>query len=222
MAAEMTMDDLRQFRLRRAEQVVAGASTFEAAAGAAGVVLPILGLLGVAPIWMMGTTCIVLGAGLFLEGAALLSERSSLRATEIGAGGAAAQLVGGATGLVLGIIAMATQPHVGLLAISVLALGLGTLMAAGTTARASEIGYDERELEERTRRTTGEVTRGSARGEVFGGLAAVALGILALALISSAPLASMTLVLVAGLGLGSAVFLAGSSLGARMMALLRR
>jgi hypothetical protein len=216
MAGSMTMNDLREYRLRRAERVVAGTSTLEAAAGAAGVVLPILGLLGVAPIWMMGITSIVLGTGLFVEGAALLTERSSLRTTEMGTAGAAAQLVGGAVGLVLGIIGMVTSPHVGLLAVSILALGLGTSMAAGATERASDIGGRDESGQ------TARATRGSARAEGFAGLAAIGLGILALALLSTSPLASMTLVLVAGLGLGSSVFLAGSSLVARMAAMLRQ
>ncbi len=218
MAGESTLSDVQAGRIRRAERTVASTSTLEGIAGAAGVILPILGLVGVAPVWMVGISLIVVGGGLLLEGGALIAGYGALTGSESGTigrpatGSASAQLLGGAAAVTLGIIALAANASISLFAVAVLALGGATLLGAGATARMSGLSLSTRD--ERFQRAVSESIRASAAAEVLTGAGAVVLAIIVLA--GVAPATQVTLLLVAILAVGASVFLAGSSLGARM------
>lgn len=228
---ERTGPEVRAGALGRVDRMVAGASTLEAVAGAAGVILPILGLVGVLPVWMAGIAVIVIAGGLLLEGAGLLTQYGTLLATSregvLGvapemAGGVAVQVLGGAAGLVLGIVALRSGMPVTLLSIAILVLGGSMLLGAGSTARLSALQYRLHGGEtEVGRRAADEAVRSASSAEIFTGLGALVLGVVALTAVATVA-TGLTLVLAACLALGSSVFLAGTSLGARMVAILRQ
>ncbi len=224
---ERTGAEVRTGAVGRADRMAAGASTLEAVAGAGGVVLPILGLVGVLPLWMAGIAVIVIAGGLLVEGAGLLTQygallastrESSGRGTPEMAGGVAVQVMGGAAGLVLGIVALRSGMPVTLLSIAILVLGGAMLLGAGATARLSALQYSFHGGSELGRKAADEAVRAASGAEVFTGLGVLILGVVALSVGATA----LTLVLAACLALGSAVFLAGTSLGARMVAILKQ
>lgn len=213
-------------RQEKVERVVAGASTAEALAGAAGVVLPILGLVGVLPFWMAGIAVIVVGGGLLLEGASLVTEYSALLSSQSGErpamlGSLSVQALGGGAGLVLGIISLSSAAPLPLLGAAIIALGGAMLLGAGATARSWAVEYMSRGTTGAGNKVVEEVARASAGAEAFTGLGAVVLGIIALAGVGT-PAITLILVLAGALALGSAELLGGTSLGARMVSLLTR
>jgi len=230
--ATITGGEVTGGRLERADRMAVGTSTAEAIAGAAGVVLPILGLVGVLPFWMAGIGVIVIGGGLLLEGAGLITHYSALlsesrRSGMEGAlpgigGGVTVQVLGGAAALVLGIISLRSAAPLALLGAAILSLGAAMLLGAGATARTWALEFTGRGGATGTeQKVAEEAARSSAGAEVFSGLAAVVLGILAVAGVGT-PATALVLVLAAALALGSSVLLEGTSLGARMVSLLTR
>jgi hypothetical protein len=209
------------------EKAVAGSSVAELIAGAAGIVLPILGLVGVLPMTLAAIAFIAIGAGMLLQGGALSAQSRSLlgiaaqgrtESAEL-IGGMSAEVLGGAAVTALGILALLRIAPETLLAISSIVAGGGILMAAGTTTRLGAARFGGSNLDATKRHVLQESIRAAAGAEVLAGLAGIVLGILVLAHVGTAP-EQRTLALVSALTLGGTLFLNGTTMGARMTALL--
>jgi hypothetical protein len=182
-------------------------TTAEAFAGAAAIVLAIVGLSGVLPVTLGAIAAIVLGAGLFFEGVAIAAKwRSLFTQTNDGAveaevgGGLSAEFYGGTAGVVLGILALIGIVSSVLLPVAAIVFGSAMLFGAGASARMAEGNGN------------GGLGLIGASGQVMVGLAGVVLGIVALAGGSS-----MVLTLVAFLTIGAGAFLSGGALAGRML-----
>jgi hypothetical protein len=205
---------------------VSGASSLGEALGAVGViVLAILGLAGVMPGAMMTIGTILLGAAILMQAGAIGARYQRLLQDATGAegrtihaevtGGLSADSVAGIAGIVLGILALLGVAPVPLCAIAQIGYGCAMLLGSAVVARFRSV-TSESGISDTTRRFLDEALGFSAGTEVLLGVAAVVLGILALLGISP-----VTLVLAGLLALGFGALVGGSTLGARMLGVLR-
>lgn len=217
------IDPMENREPRRADEplkVVAGGSIVQAICAAAAVVLAILGLGGLMPPTMIAIASILIGAAFLSQGGTLAARYSRLmhevaseRAAhaELG-GGVSAEFIGGATGVVLGVLALIGVAPLVLGPISVIVLGGTLLVGSGIHASLSGLGTAGREHD------VGREALMAATGtNVLVGLGAAVLGILALVGIDA-----VTLPLVAFLVLGASVLLSGAVVGGRLIGLARR
>ena len=209
---------------KQSAKVVAGGSITEAIAGLAAVALAIIALAGVLPGYLAAIATIAVGVALLAQGGAVAARWSKLVAetpgyewdpqTEVGSG-MTAEILGGASGIVLGILALiGVAPHI-LIPVALLAFGGAMLVGTGATAdlgRMRSAGTSPR-LERATR----EMTVAASGTQMLIGIAAVVLGILAL--IGVDPL---TLSLVGLLAIGASILFSGSAVSSRMLSILRR
>jgi hypothetical protein len=219
---------LRPNEEERAAEVIAGGSVAEAIGGIATVVLAIVGLAGAIPVYMAAIGAIVLGAALLLEGFAVAARFSALLAETAGmrlsnrqlGGGMSAEFLGGAAGIMLGILSLIGVVPGVLLSVAAIVFGGVLLLGIGASSRLNALVIDrtwtgqEREL---SRRMAGEMVAASNGAQALVGLAGIILGILALVGIYP-----ITLVLVAYLCAGAAVVLSGAALSSRMMTIMHR
>jgi hypothetical protein len=215
------METVAVHQERRMEATLGSGSTVEAVGGLAAIVLAILGLVGVAPHYMLTIATIALGAGLLFEGGAIAAEYSRLLA-ETGAGrltrselraGLSAESLAGIAGIVLGILALIGIAPETLMAIAAIVLGAGTLMGSGALARLNHVRIESTPEHEHAKLAAYESMRVAAGSQVLVGFSAIVLGILALIGIAAA-----TLDLVAMLALGAALLLSGTAVTARVIA----
>lgn len=216
-------------QVHQSEKVIAGTSLLEVIAGAGAVVLPILALVGVYPLFLAAIAFIAIGAGLMSQGGGLSAQsRSVVPGARAGnpeavaaVGGMSAEILGGAAVVALGILALVRVAPVTMLACAAIVGGGAMVLAAGTTSRLASYRYGAaRELDQTQRDILRESVNAAASSDVLAGLGGIVLGILVLANVGSAPVL-VTLSVVAALALGSALFLNGTTIGARMTALLR-
>jgi hypothetical protein len=191
-------------------------SVGEAVAGAAGLVLAILGLLGILPLTLDAIAGIALGVALLLGGAALAARYSRAipptalpRARHDISGALGLQAIAGIAAVVLGVLALLGLSSLELLAVTVIVLGAALLAVGGGMAR---LGRSARWLRGDAGRS-GEVDSASvaAGWEALIGVAAVVLGILALT--GRSPL---MLTLIAMLCVGAALLVTGSLVASRL------
>lgn len=191
-------------------------SVGEAVAGAAGLVLAILGLLGILPLTLDAIAGIALGVALLLGGAALAARYSRAipptalpRARHDISGALGLQAIAGIAAVVLGVLALLGVSSLELLAVTVIVLGAALLAVGGGMAR---LGRSARWLRGDPGRS-GEVDSASvaAGWEALIGVAAVVLGILALT--GRSPL---MLTLIAMLSVGAALLVTGSLVASRL------
>jgi hypothetical protein len=176
------------------------------------VVLAILGLIGVAPELVLSIATMAVGMALLMNGAAIAGEYSRILEESPGETGARSTASGvgmesfaGLAGAVLGLLALLQVDPMQLLSVASIVLGAGLVMASGAVTRLERLST-QRGFEGMHRMRV--TVTGS---EVFVGLGAVALGILALT-----RLQPTVLTLVAMLALGTATLFGGSSLATRM------
>jgi hypothetical protein len=202
-------------------EFVSGGTEIEAIAGIGVVVLAILGLAGILPLYMTAIATIVAGAALLFGGGAVASRFDYLRRhaadeakfAEL-SGGVSVEFVGGAAGVVLGILALIGMVPATLLPVAAIVFGGSLLIGTSATSRLNHfptIGETQTQGDYWAR----EATAGATGAQLLIGLAAIALGILALVGFSW-----MTLTLVALLCVGSATFFTGTSLTSRLQAVL--
>src|SRR5262249_24518809 len=169
----------------RAPSAVAGGSLAEGLGGAAAVILAIIGLAGLLPRYMAAIATITIGVAFLAQGGAIASRWSAIRETvgrfehataEFGAG-MSAELLGGAAGIVLGILALIGLVPNLLLPVALLVFG-GTLLLS--SASEYEIGGGAGVTDTRWGTITREVAAGAAGTNLLVGIAAVVLGIIAL------------------------------------------
>lgn len=192
-------------------EVMLGGSTTEALAGGGAAVLAILALLGVLPLVLGSIATIAVGAALMIEGGSIAARWNRL---EEGAhyatagGGLTVEMLGGAAGVVLGILSLIGIASGILLPIAVLIMGGALLIGAGPAEQIEMLVHHETPGGEHLHQAV-NATQGA---RVLVGLGAGTLGVLVLAGVG----VPVVLTLVALLALGAAEFLFGSALGARM------
>jgi hypothetical protein len=189
--------------------VIAGASTFEALAGAGAVFLGVLILIGVLPVILTAIATITIGAGLFVLGTGMASQYARLVDDETGGqqvesvGGMGVHVLGGAGGIALGILALVGIAPRTLIAVALIVLGATMALGAGAVWRLRDLRLH------RARGSLGPrvATEATAGAEVLLGLSSAVLG---------------TLVGVAVLALGGTLLLGGSAIGAVLVARSRQ
>ncbi|WP_437943480.1 hypothetical protein WMF27_41430 [Sorangium sp. So ce281] len=201
-----------------------GGSLAEVLCGAATIVLAIIGLTGIIPGELASIATIVFGAALIAHGGAIASRFGALtRATppvewdtrgELG-GGLGAELVCGAAGVVLGILALLGLAPMTLTSIAVIVFGGALLLGGGATADLGAL--DTHGAHQHLAYVARQASMAAAGLQSLVGAAAVVLGILALVGIYP-----MVLTFVALLELGAAVVVSGTAVSGRAAAALRR
>lgn len=191
----------------------------DAIGGIATIVLAILALSGIHPDILLAVTVIVFGAALLIQGGTMLSEYAQIyfpsgtataSAEQFGGGSISAVFLVGAAGLVLGVLALIGIEPTVLTAIAVIAFGCALVLSSNSVRHLYMLQTaTSRALATRSggEVLAGEMASGSAGVQVLAGLAAIVLGILALA--GNYP---ATLMLAALIVLGATVVLTGSAL----------
>jgi hypothetical protein len=208
---------------RTTAKVLAGGSLTEALAGLAAAALAIIALAGVLPGYLAAIATIAVGVALLAQGGAVATRWSRIVAetpgyewdpkTELGSG-MTGEILGGAAGIVLGILALiGVAPQI-LIPVALLVFGGAMLVGTGT---AVDLGTMRTPVDPRVDRSTREIAVAASGTQMLIGIAAIVLGILAL--IGIDPL---TLSLVGLLAAGASILFSGSAVSARVLTLLRR
>lgn len=202
------------------ERMVIGGSSSETLAGAAALVLAIVGLAHIQPLFMIAITPIALGAALIFDGAVVGREYSRILArsgngtiqnVEMG-GGISSQIGGGIAAMVLGVLALVNLHPTILTPIAAIVLGATMVFSSGVNARLNALKIETSNDHVMARRVAQEALTTATGSEVLVGTGAIVLGIVAL--VGFAP---VTLTLVAMLALGSAILLSGSAVIGKML-----
>ena len=198
----------------------------DAIGGIAAGVLAIIGMTGFDPEGMASIATIVLGGAFLVQTGAILSEYthtlrqlgivSSASNPFIGAEGLTAMFLVGAGGIVLGVLALLGIASVALTAIALIAYGSALVLSGSSVRQLYVVRGEFLGGRTGTELLTGQIAAGSAGIQLISGLAAVVLGILAVAGHSSRILA-----LAALLVLGVTVLLSGGALSSLVLSFMR-
>lgn len=215
-----TITEMSQTYSRKAIKTTIAGSSIEAVGGAAAVVLAILGLVHVAPDFMLPISAIVIGvalltqASLFAAGASVFIAREGMGRREKleFEGGFGAEALAGCAAIVLGILSLAGSHEAVLMAVAAIVLGAGLVLESGATSRVNVL--DDARENPAAHRAARRTVAGTEGAQVLVGVAAIVLGILAL--IGFVPI---VLNLVALLAIGVSVLLSGGAVGGKMAVL---
>jgi hypothetical protein len=194
---------------------VLGGSLSEGLAGAGAVAVAIIALASGSSATLMSIATILVGAALVFEGAAisarfndLMHETSDggLSAVEFGAG-TTAQVVGGMAVVTLGILALLGLSPTELVAVAAIVAGGAVLLGSGTTSRMNALRIDRSKDSAEAQGLAHAAVSSAAGTQLFLGVGAIALGILAVLNISPSLLS-----IIAMLATGFAVLMSGSAL----------
>ncbi len=203
-------------------------SVGEALGGVAAVVLSILGLAGLFPVPLLSVAVIALGAALITEGWGLGTRIASLQervprtpenyeeryeAAEFGVS-MSVEMVGGVTGIVLGVLALlGIQPMI-LLPAAAVVYGAAMIFGSGVMSRVDALmtGPLENRIAEAVSR---EAILAATGAEIFVGLGSVLLGIVGLV-----GTWTLQVTLVATLITGAAIMFGGSAISAHFRGVL--
>ncbi len=202
----------------------------DAAGGIATIVLAIVGLTGAATGSMVAIATIVFGAALLIQGGTTLSEYASIifpagateaTAGQFGGGSLSAVFLAGAAGIVLGILALLGVDAPVLTSAAIIAFGVAFVLSSNSIGRLHQLKHTSLTSVGGSPVSGAEILAnemafGSATMQALAGLAAVVLGIIALA-----GGRSEVLSLVALLALGGALILTGSTLSATVLGFMR-
>lgn len=196
----------------------------DALGGIATIVLAIIALAGVKPEILVAIATVVFGAALLIQGGAMLTEFALIETApdgEAGAGGGglSALFLVGFAGIVLGVLALLGVQAPVLTAVAAIAFGAALVISSSAvwqllTSRSVAARFQTRSPMLRV--MASEVAAGSSGLQAMAGLAAIVLGILAVAGIFSG-----TLTLIAFLVAGAAIVLTGSTLSGTMTGFMR-
>ncbi|MGD9541379.1 hypothetical protein [Methylocystis sp.] len=216
------------------DNAVAYGGLIDAIGGVATIVLVICGLVGILPPMMVAIATIVFGVALLIQGGAMLSDYAQV-VFPGGARGATAEQMGGnslalvflvgAGGIVLGVLSLLGISAAILSPIAVIGFGTALLLSSNAVWRLYVLRRASVAMEATVTQSqhvgaemlASEMASGSAGIQALAGLAAIVLGILALAGHS----ADLTLNLVALLALGATLVLTGSTLSATVLSFMR-
>ena len=217
MTVTTNTGDITKHRALKTPQVLLGASVIEGIGGLAGVVLSILGLAHIHPGAMAAVAAIAIGAGFLVEGGGVASRYNRLMQAagvnrenkmEIG-GGSTAEFLGGAAGVVLGILALLNIGGEVLTESAAIVFGATLVASAGSVAKLDAYRVQDPEHPE-LNRVVDESTKVASGSQMLAGLGAIVLGIMAL--VGFSP---MNLTLVAFLLVGASQLLSGTAVGGR-------
>jgi hypothetical protein len=215
--------------MRLAGEHEAGGLAFSVATMPAALALVILGILALAkidPLLLVSIAVIVAGVLLAIDSAALTQEIAGalgakaghhINASELPTG-LNAGVLGGITGVVLGILAILdVAPHT-LIAVAAIVFGAAVLFDFAARSQARALRMTTGETPEQSAKLALAAASSTSTAAIFAGIGLITLGILALAAI-----ASEVLMAVAFLGLGAYVLLEEASVaGGHLMGLIGR
>jgi hypothetical protein len=208
-----------------AAKIVRGGSLVSGIAGAVSVILAVIGLGNVLPHLMVPLAIIALGAAFLFEGGAiaarfsdLLTETSKGRsiAPKLGAG-LTAEVVGGITGAILGLLALLNVAPLTLMPAAFIVYGVTLVFGSGVSAWLESLLTSRSGEQEKIGRVAHEAVEVSAGVQMVLGVSTVILGILSLA--GTSP---TIMNLVAVLCVGFAALLTGTAISARMWSIIFR
>ena len=188
------------------------------AVGAA--VVSIVGLAGVFPRFLAAISIIALGAALLSRGANIVWRFSELlheagagreSITEV-SGALTTEFIGGLAGIVFGVLALLRVAPMTLMAVCIVAFGATLLLTTGEAAWLGLAAVKEGDV---IRQISRLMTSAAAGVQVLFGLAALVLGVLALA-----GVAPITMILAAALTVGAFILLNSSAVGSWLLNLL--
>jgi hypothetical protein len=178
----------------------------------------------VAPVFLVAIATIAIGAAVLAQGATVAAQYARLMVGRgdaiIALGGSSSwsiELLAGAAGIVLGILALLAVEPIDLVAIASIAFGGGLVLSSGAAAQVAVLKATAASTDERIQRLATETASTSAVAQGLTGLSGVVLGILALAGFSS-----VTLVLIALLAMGVFLLMNGSTVSGFMLSIFRR
>lgn len=216
------------------DNAVAYGGLIDAIGGVATIVLVICGLVGIAPPMMVAIATIVFGVALLIQGGAMLSEYTQVvfpggvrtsSIEQMGGNSLALVFLVGAAGIVLGVLSLLGISAAVLTPVAAIGYGTALLLSSNAVWRLYVLRRASAQMETAVGQSqhvgaemlASEMASGSAGIQALAGLAAIVLGILALA---GSP-ADLTLNLVALLALGSTIVLTGSTLSATVLSFMR-
>ncbi|MGJ0508796.1 MAG: hypothetical protein ACR652_17045 [Methylocystis sp.] len=220
----------RELQTRDAAAAYGG--LIDAIGGVATIVLAICGLVNIAPPYMVAIATIVFGVALLIQGGAMVSEYAQMVipaegsrfvSEQFGGNSLAVVFLVGAAGIVLGILALLGINSGTLTPIAVIAYGTALVLSSNAVwqlflmRRASRLQTAVTGAQAGGELLASEMASGSAGLQALAGLAAIVLGILALAGNTN----DITLNLSALLALGATLVLTGSTLSATVVGFMR-
>ncbi len=212
------------------DETAAYGGLVDAVGGIATIVLAVVGLARTAPETMVAIATIVFGAALLIQGGTILSEYARI----IFPAGAATSSVGqfrgsslsavflaGAAGIILGILALLGINPAVLTSAAIIAFGAALMLSSNSVwhlhhLKRASLATAEQSSASGSEILANEMAFGSAGMQALAGLAAIVLGILALA--GNNP---EVLSLVALLALGGTLILTGSTLSTTVLSFMR-
>lgn len=195
-------------------------SAIEGAAGLAVIVLAIIGLSSINPGIVLSIGVIVLGAAMFIFGAAIASEYARLLAAatsgtsgagEIGAG-MTVEILAGGTAVILGILGLIGLSPGTLLPAAIITVGAGLILGASSFQSLTHLKAQTSNMSDIAQSVARATVGGAIATQVLAGAAAIVLGILAL---TTRPVATLTEV--GMLVLGVALVVSGMAVSGRML-----
>jgi hypothetical protein len=204
--------------------VTSGSSIAQSIGGLAAVILAIVGLVNIAPHYMLAIAALTIGAGLIFQGgnismeySGLLSKmsRGKLENAAVG-GGVSIEVLAGVAGIVLGVLGLLTVSPTVLLPVAVIVFGAALIVSSGDISRLNSLKLKESGADDSVQRIARESMSVGSSTQVFIGLGSVVLGILALIGYDWTVLS-----LVALLAIGIAVLVSGTGIMDRMMTVFR-
>jgi hypothetical protein len=225
MPGETTITEEHVQEERRTVETLLGGTIGGGIIALAGVVLAIIGLASNYPRWLLGAATIAVGISFLIEGAAIASRLAELvhestsgrvEMSELGTG-VTGETLAGIVGIVLGILGSLNVYPTVVLSVAAIVYGAGLILGAGANIRINELMVVHQEDTAAARHAIRQAVLATTGLQVFIGLAAVTLGIIALA--SNYPI---TLSLVAMLLIAGAFVLSNTAIAGRLMSVLRR
>lgn len=197
-------------------EVITGGASLEAVGGGAAIVLAIIGLAGYLPFYMAAIATIAAGGAILVHGAAVAArwrqtiERFRAERNEelVVSGGMGADVIGGAGGIVLGILALAGIMPTVLLPVAAIVLGASVFLAGPAQPEVAKLAFDG---DRRIERIANDAARSAGGMDILVGAGAAVLGILALVHIGP----PLVMTMVAMLAIGAGLLVAGGVLAAR-------
>jgi hypothetical protein len=227
METQMSMT----FREAMSRESAAYGGLVDAIGGIVTIVLVVVGLAGIAPSMMAAIATIVFGAALLIQGGTMLSEYAQVifpagaKAASIdqfGGNSLSAVFIVGAAGIVLGVLALlGINPGV-LTPVATIAFGTALVLSSNAVWHLYMLRRVASTRPESQGQIGGgellasEMASGSAGIQALAGLAAIVLGVLAVAGTTN----DLTLNLIALLALGSTLVLTGSTLSATVLSFM--
>ncbi len=211
--------------VQKTMRFVIGGSLAEGLAGGAAVALSIIALARVYPEILVPIAAIAIGTAFVMEGGTiaarltdLLEQTGTTRAegSDVGVG-LTAELIGGITGIVLGILALLNLAPLTLLAITAIVYGATLISSSGVVTRLNNLLLDCSDAHELAREVTRQAVTAATGVQNLLGLAAIVLGILGLMNVST-----LILTIVAMLCIGVASFVNSAAVTGRMGTFLYR